>query len=38
MERDVYFDTALKLLAEGEITEEVFNVMIDNADAFVEED
>lgn len=38
MKRDTYFDTAQKLLAEGKIDEDVFNAMLENADAFVEDD
>ena len=38
MKRAEYFDNAQKLLSEGKINEEVFWAMLDNADAFVDEE
>lgn len=38
MTRAEYFEHAQNLFSEGKITEDVFWAMIENADAFVDED
>ena len=38
MTRTEYFDNAQNLLSKGQITEEVFWAIIENADDFVDED
>ena len=38
MTRSEYFDNAQSLLAHGKINEDVFWAMVENADAFVDDD
>lgn len=38
MTREEYFENAQKLFSEGRVTEDVFWAMLDNADAFVDDD
>lgn len=38
MTRSEYFENAQKLFSDGKVTEDVFCAMLDNADAFVDED